>query len=76
MTKVAIPVPDKGKVKVILRPKRSAAWVKNIVPMNSQVKRAAVKLERPVNPNNETVVRVNILSANMAGAIGPVSKMA
>jgi hypothetical protein len=44
--------------------------------MNSPVKSAAIKDASPVNPNMDTVVGVNILSANIPGAIEPVRKMA
>ncbi len=63
-------------VNTVRRPKRSARWVKNIVPMNRPVNSAAMNDARPVKPNNETVVGVKILSANMPGAIEPVRKMA
>ncbi len=63
-------------VKTVLRPNLSAACVKNSVPMNRPLNSAAINDASPVNPNRETVVGVNILSANIPGAIEPVRKMA
>jgi hypothetical protein len=67
MTRVATQYQTKEYVKTVRRPKRSAAWVKNIVPMNRPANRAAMNDARPVKPNRETVVGVKILSANRRG---------
>jgi len=76
MTSVATQYQTREYVKTVRRPNRSAACVKNIVPINNPANSAAMNDANPVNPNSDTVVGVNILSANMPGAMDPVRKIA
>lgn len=67
MTKVAMQYHTSDTVKTVLRPNRSAAWLRNKVPTKRPLNSAAMNDANPVKPNRETVVGVNILSANMPG---------
>ena len=69
MTTLATVYQSSEKVKIVLRPNRSATKPNNAVPTNNPAKSAATKLATPLVPNSPGVVGVNIPLRTRPGAI-------